>query len=74
MSKVNIAITGASGLIGTQLREQLARSRACCAPDLAFGQRSRVAELLAVRDAVVHLAGEPIGAALDGSRQEAHLR
>jgi uncharacterized protein len=53
MSKVNVAITGASGLIGTRLRERLAE-----AGHVALGVPRDAAP--PVCDALVHLAGEPV--------------
>jgi uncharacterized protein len=58
---VNVAITGASGLIGTQLRQRLASAGHAVRPiSRAELMSDAVAQPLADADALVHLAGEPI--------------
>ncbi len=54
MSKVNVAITGASGMIGKRLRERLTSAGDVALVIPRDGTPSAC-------DAIVHLAGEPIG-------------
>jgi uncharacterized protein len=61
MSVMNIAITGARGLIGTRLRQRLAETGHTASPIPRAAGESALAEILASADAVVHLAGEPVG-------------
>jgi uncharacterized protein len=57
---MNVAITGAGGMIGRRLRERLEETgQAGCSIPRAAGD-SALAEILAPADAVVHLAGEPV--------------
>jgi len=57
---VNVAITGASGLIGTRLRERLTEAEHVARPISRAASDGELAEVLASVDAVVHLAGEPV--------------
>ena len=60
MSVMNVAITGASGMIGRRLRERLEETgQTGCAIPRGAGD-STLSEILAPADAVVHLAGEPV--------------
>jgi uncharacterized protein len=57
---MNVAITGAGGMIGRRLRERLEETgQTVCSIPRAAGD-SALAEILASADAVVHLAGEPV--------------
>lgn len=55
-----IAITGASGLIGTRLRQRIADSGHTARPIPRDAGDAELAQILASADAVVHLAGEPV--------------
>jgi uncharacterized protein len=57
---VNIAITGASGLIGTRLRQRLTEAGHTATPISRDSSDAALAEIFASADAVVHLAGEPV--------------
>jgi uncharacterized protein (TIGR01777 family) len=57
---VNVTITGASGFLGTRLRERLAEAGHTALPIPRAASDAVLAELLASTDAVVHLAGEPV--------------
>ena len=57
---MNIAITGASGLIGTRLRQRLTEAGHTAKPISRDSSDSALGEILASADAVVHLAGEPV--------------
>jgi uncharacterized protein len=57
---VNIAITGASGLIGSRLRQRLTEAGHTPTPIPRGGSDTTIGEILASADAVVHLAGEPV--------------
>ncbi|HTC88618.1 MAG TPA: TIGR01777 family oxidoreductase [Bryobacteraceae bacterium] len=56
---MNIAITGASGLIGTRLRQRLTEAGHTATP-IPRGSDTALGEILASADAVIHLAGEPV--------------
>ena len=58
---MNIAITGANGLIGTELRQRLGEAGHAVHPISHSASARELAETLGFADAVVHLAGEPIG-------------
>ena len=57
---MNIAITGASGLIGTRLRQRLTEAGHTATPIPRATSDTALAEILASADAVIHLAGEPV--------------
>jgi len=57
---MNIAITGAGGLIGTRLRQRIADAGHVATPVPRTAGDSELTELLASSGAVVHLAGEPV--------------
>ena len=57
---MNVAITGASGMIGKRLRQRLAETGHTALPIPRAAGDSALAEILASADAVVHLAGEPV--------------
>jgi uncharacterized protein (TIGR01777 family) len=57
---MNVAITGASGMIGKRLRERLEESGHTGSAIPRAAGDSALAEILASADAVVHLAGEPV--------------
>ncbi len=84
---MRVAISGASGLIGRTLADALradghtvlrmVRDRASAGPDDIFwsvAQREIDRDALATADAVVHLAGEPIGARRWTDEQKARIR
>jgi uncharacterized protein len=58
---MNVAITGASGLIGTRLRQRLAEAGHGALAIPRSVASAQWAEILGAADAVVHLAGEPVG-------------
>jgi len=62
MSKVNVTITGGSGFLGTRLKQRLLEAKHTVR---AVSRKSMESGLfdgdLASADAVVHLAGEPVG-------------
>jgi hypothetical protein len=57
---VNIAITGASGLIGTRVRQRLTEAGHTATPIPRDSSDAALGEILASADAVIHLAGEPV--------------
>jgi hypothetical protein len=57
---MNVAITGASGMIGKRLRERLEESGHTTLSIPRAAGDSALGEILASADAVVHLAGEPV--------------
>jgi len=57
---VNVAITGASGFLGTRLRERLIEAGHTARSIPRGASDAALAEMLASADAVVHLAGEPV--------------
>jgi len=57
---MDIAITGASGLIGRRLRQRLMETGHAAHPISRAASDATLAAVLASVDAVVHLAGEPI--------------
>ena len=84
---MRVAISGASGLIGRTLAESLTadghtvlrmvRDRASAGPDDVYwsvANREIDRDALATADAVVHLAGEPIGARRWTDEQKARIR
>lgn len=60
MSVMDVAITGASGLIGKRLRERLAEAGDAAHPISRAASDATLAQILASAGAVVNLAGEPI--------------
>lgn len=60
MSVMDIAITGASGLIGQRLRQRLTEAGHGAHPISRAASDATLAQILTCADAVVHLAGEPI--------------
>lgn len=57
---MNIAITGASGMIGTRLQERLAELGHASRPISRHADDAEIGQILASADAIVHLAGEPV--------------
>lgn len=57
---MNIAITGASGLIGTRVRQRLTEAGHTATPIPRDSSDAALGEILASADAVIHLAGEPV--------------
>lgn len=57
---MNIAITGASGLIGTRLRQKLGETGRMARAIPRDAGDAALAEILGSADAVVHLGGEPV--------------
>lgn len=57
---MNVAITGASGLIGTRLKQRLAEAGNTAQPISRSASDSELANILGGVDAIVHLAGEPV--------------
>ena len=57
---MNIAITGASGLIGTRLRQRVVEAGHTATPIPRDSSDAALGEILASADAVIHLAGEPV--------------
>lgn len=57
---MNVAITGASGLIGTRLKHRLSEAGNTVQPVSRSAGDSELAGILGAADAVVHLAGEPV--------------
>jgi uncharacterized protein (TIGR01777 family) len=57
---MNIAITGASGLIGKRLQQRLTESGHGALPVPRGASGPALTEILASADSVVHLAGEPV--------------
>jgi uncharacterized protein len=60
MSVMNVAITGASGMIGKRLRQRVVEAGQMALPISRAAGDSALAEILASADAIVHLAGEPV--------------
>jgi uncharacterized protein (TIGR01777 family) len=57
---MNVAITGASGMIGKRLRQRVVEAGQMALPISRAAGDSALAEILASADAIVHLAGEPV--------------
>ena len=57
---MNVAITGASGMIGKRLRQRVVEAGQMALPISRAAGDSAMAEILASADAIVHLAGEPV--------------
>jgi uncharacterized protein len=57
---MNVAITGASGMIGKRLRQRIVEAGQMALPISRMAGDSAMTEILASADAVVHLAGEPV--------------
>jgi uncharacterized protein (TIGR01777 family) len=57
---MNVAITGASGMIGKRLRQRVVEAGQMALPISRAAGDSAMGELLASADAIVHLAGEPV--------------
>jgi uncharacterized protein (TIGR01777 family) len=57
---MNVAITGASGMIGKRLRQRIVEAGQMALPISRTAGDSAMTEILASADAVVHLAGEPV--------------
>ena len=57
---MNVAITGASGMIGKRLRKRLVEAGHTALPIPRAADDSALAEILAPADVVVNLAGEPV--------------
>lgn len=57
---MNVAITGASGMIGKRLRQRVVEAGQMALPISRTAGDSAMAEILAAADAIVHLAGEPV--------------
>lgn len=57
---MNVAITGASGLIGTRLQQRLTEAGNTARPIPRSADEFELAKILGTVDAVVHLAGEPV--------------
>jgi uncharacterized protein (TIGR01777 family) len=60
MSVMNVAITGASGMIGKRLRQRVVEAGQMALPISRAAGDSAMGEILASADAIVHLAGEPV--------------
>src|SRR6202167_1587995 len=60
MSVMNVAVTGASGMIGKRLRQRVVEAGQMALPISRAAGDSALAEILASADAIVHLAGEPV--------------
>ncbi len=60
MFVMNVAITGASGMIGKRLRQRVVEAGQMALPISRAAGDSALAEILASADAIVHLAGEPV--------------
>src|ERR1700722_14488778 len=60
MSLMNVAITGASGMIGKRLRQRVVEAGQMALPISRAAGDSAMAEILTSADAIVHLAGEPV--------------
>jgi uncharacterized protein len=56
---MNVAITGASGMIGKRLRQRVVEAGQMALPISRAAGDSAMGEILASADAIVHLAGEP---------------
>jgi uncharacterized protein (TIGR01777 family) len=57
---MNVAITGASGMIGKRLRHRIVEAGQMVLPISRTAGNSAMTEILASADGVVHLAGEPV--------------
>jgi uncharacterized protein len=57
---MNVAITGASGMIGKRLRQRVVEAGQMALPISRAAGDSAISEILASADAIVHLAGEPV--------------
>jgi uncharacterized protein (TIGR01777 family) len=57
---MNVAITGASGMIGKRLRQRVVEAGQMALPISRAAGDSAMGEILASADAIVHLAGEPV--------------
>lgn len=57
---MNVAITGASGMIGKRLRQRVVEAGQMALPISRAAGDSAMAEILASADAIIHLAGEPV--------------
>jgi uncharacterized protein (TIGR01777 family) len=57
---MNVAITGASGMIGKRLRQRVVEAGQMALPISRAAGDSAIGEILASADAIVHLAGEPV--------------
>jgi uncharacterized protein (TIGR01777 family) len=57
---MNVAITGASGMIGKRLRQRVVEAGQMALPISRAAGDSAMAEILNSADAVIHLAGEPV--------------
>jgi uncharacterized protein len=60
MSVMNVAITGAGGMIGKRLRQRVVEAGQMALPISRAAGDSAMAEILDSADAIVHLAGEPV--------------
>src|SRR6202034_2931127 len=60
MAVMNVAITGASGMIGKRLRQRVVEAGQMALPISRAAGDSAMAEILASADAIIHLAGEPV--------------
>jgi uncharacterized protein (TIGR01777 family) len=57
---MNVAITGAGGMIGKRLRQRVVEAGQMALPISRAAGDSAMAEILDSADAIVHLAGEPV--------------
>src|SRR5580700_11396421 len=60
MFVMNVAITGAGGMIGKRLRQRVVEAGQMALPISRAAGDSTMAEILDSADAIVHLAGEPV--------------
>src|ERR1700733_2952918 len=60
MFVMNVAITGAGGMIGKRLRQRVVEAGQMALPISRAAGDSAMAEILDSADAIVHLAGEPV--------------
>ena len=74
MSLMNVAITGASGMIGKRLRQRVVEAGQMALPISRAAGDSALAEILASADAIVHLAGEPVAQRWTDAAKEADSR